>query len=273
MIKNQHVVPRSYLRSFENTNKRVFTYNWQANLCSEMKIEKICSHKYTYEVSNDKVDNLLEIELSKLESQFMPAVHNILDNVANGTLNRDCIDSEACYKYMMLQYIRSDSARVLVERAFENLKPFDHHISLEEINQNKDKTKQFNTRFKRKKELEKALNKLYFFDHPLVKVGFSRERKFLTSDNPVFVLYMPSEKSKQQLKFVLPISPNVCLYFVSRDIDKIYQKEELTFPYEISKDLAIKYNQSIVNVSNYWVVSQDEFDFVDLNSIYNRKMK
>lgn len=271
VVKNQHVVPRAYLKLFENSGDCVFAYNWKSRSCREMKIEKVCSHKYTYEVSDDNVDNLLENQLSKLESQFMPSIHKILEHVDKGTLNRSCINSEICYKYMMLQYMRSDSGRVLMGRALSNLQPLDHHISLDEINQNKDKNQIFNARFKNENELEKTLNLLYDYYHPLIKVGISKERKFLTSDNPVIALYLA--KYSSAIKLVLPISPRVCLYCIILDSERIYQYEQNTFPYEVSKDLAIKYNQSIVNVSNYWVISQDKFDVIDYNLIYNRKTK
>ena len=52
MIKSQHVVPRAYLKLFENSNNRVFAYNWRSNLYAEKIIEKVCEHNYTYEVSN-----------------------------------------------------------------------------------------------------------------------------------------------------------------------------------------------------------------------------
>lgn len=114
MIKSQHVVPRAYLKLFENSNNRVFAYNWKSDQYAEKIIEKVCAHNYTYEVSNNDVDNVLEIALSKLETKFMPSIHKILDHVDKGTLNRSCIDSEICYKYIMLQYMRSDSGRVLM---------------------------------------------------------------------------------------------------------------------------------------------------------------
>lgn len=68
-------------------------------------------------------------------------------------------------------------------------------------------------------------------------------------------------------------APRVCLYCASLGFERIYQNEQESFPYEINKDLAIKYNQSIINVSNYWIISQDRFDIIDWNSIYNRRIK
>ena len=78
MIKSQHVVPRAYLKLFENSNNRVFAYNWKSDQYAEKIIEKVCVHNYTYEVSNNDVDNVLEIALSKLETKFMPSIHKIL---------------------------------------------------------------------------------------------------------------------------------------------------------------------------------------------------
>lgn len=81
MIKSQHVVPRAYLKLFKNSNNRVFAYNWKSDQYAEKIIEKVCVHNYTYEVSNNDVDNVLEIALSKLETKFMPSIHKILDHV------------------------------------------------------------------------------------------------------------------------------------------------------------------------------------------------
>lgn len=87
----------------------------------------------------------------------------------------------------------------------------------------------------------------------------------------MIALYLPNDDLA--LKLILPISPRVCLYCASLDFERIYHNEQESFPYEINKDLAIKYNQSIINVSNYWIISQDRFDIIDWNSIYNRRIK
>lgn len=273
MVKNQHVVPKSYLKLFENSNKRIFTYNWKSGLSCEKRIDDVCCHNYTYELSNGNIDNLLENELAKLESQFMPAIHNILKHVNDGNLNRSCIDSEICYKYIMLQYMRTDSGRILFGNALSNLTSLNHHISLDEINQNKDKEMIFNSIFRKNDVLTKALDLLYQNENPLIKVGVSEDRKLLTSDNPVFTLYFPNNGPSSKLKFMLPISPHVCLYFIGLDFNREYQCEQECFPYKITKNLAIQYNQALVNVSNYWIVSQDKFDVIDYNLIYNRRTK
>lgn len=273
MKKNQHVVPRSYLRNFENSDGKVFAYNWVTKKVSEAKIENICSHKYTYEVSNKCRDNILEDELSHLEAEFMPSIQKVIDDINDGILTQKSIDCEMLYKYIMLQYMRTDSGRIMVLRALKGMQPLDHHMDLKEIKLNENLIREFNLKFKTEDELQNLLDKYYIFDHPMIRVGKTTDRKLLTSDNPVIAYYVPNKTFFESMKLVLPISPNICLYCFSLDHYRKYQTEQLELPYYLDSRLVDEYNQSIVNVSNYWVVSQEKFNLLDYNLLYNRKTK
>lgn len=272
MIKNQHVVPRAYLKNFENENGKVYAFNLLSKKTNELSIEKVCAHNYTYELSKKEVDNSLEKEISKLESNYMPAIHEIIRNVEHGRKDKLYIDNKSCFMFLLLQYIRSDSGRVLMGRALKSLKPMDHHLDLNELNELDYYNWLFKTLFKNKGSLETYLNNQYKCKRPVIKVGISRQRNFLTSDNPVINIYMDEEKSGLY-KLVLPISPNICIYFVSFSENEFIQDKCYTKPYEVNEELAIKYNQSVVNVANYWVVSKNKFDVIDYILIFNRRTR
>lgn len=269
-VKNQHVVPRSYLKNFANSKGKVYTYNFCSKLYEEKDIKDVCSHRYTYEESKSKIDNHLEIEISKLEDEYLPYIHLILKKIQEGTLVRGDVNHEILFKFMFLQYIRTDSGRILCERAKDGLNPLDHHMNIDEIKE-KDKFRyKFNKEFKIKGSLKQELNIQYLIHRCTVRIGVTKNQKFLTSDNPVFALYLP-ETEKMVLKMVMPISPYVCIYCFYRDLYRLYQDQQQTFPYVVDDRLAINYNQSLINVSNYWIISQDPFNIITKWQIACRK--
>ena len=49
MTKNQHYVPRFYLRNFADKNGYLWAYDTQNDCIKKVKPESICSEKYLYE--------------------------------------------------------------------------------------------------------------------------------------------------------------------------------------------------------------------------------
>lgn len=269
-VKNQHVVPRSYLKNFANSKGKVYTYNFCSKLYEEKDINDICSHRYTYEESKNKVDNCLEIEISRLEDEYLPYIHLIVKKIQEGTLERNDVNHEALFKFMYLQYIRTDSGRILRKRAEDGLKPLDHHMNISEIKEKDRYRCKFNRDFKVEGNLQQELDFQYFIHRCTVRIGVTKNQKFLTSDNPVFALYL-TETDKMPLKMVIPISPNVCIYCFCGDVYRLYQDQQPTFPYVVDDQLAMNYNQSVINVANYWVISQAPFNIITKWQIANRK--
>lgn len=269
-VKNQHVVPRSYLKNFANARGKVFTYNFCSKLYEEKDINDVCSHRYTYEVSKNMIDNRLENEIAKLEDEYLPYIHLILHKFQNGNLKRSDVNHEILFKYMCLQYIRTDSGRVLRKRAEEDCEPMDHHMSIDEIRERDRYRREFNQTFKIEGTLQRELDIQYLIHRCTVRIGVTKNQKFLTSDNPVFTLYL-SETDKTIVKMVMPISSNVCIYCFYGDRHRLYQDEQDTFPFIVSDQLAMNYNQALINVSNYWVISQIPFNTITKWQIACRK--
>ncbi len=267
--KNQHVIPRGYLKNFLNSHKKLNCFSLKRINHSERKTEKICSHNYAYEASPKFVDNILENHLAKLESKYLPYIDKIVKNYNNGNLRRTDIDYEMCYKFMILMHIRSDSNRILFSRAIFGLDPMQHHLNLTELEKWDFGIKYFNARFKTEK-LEAFLDLCYEKEKPVIHMGITKDYHFLTSDNPVITYYFPT---KENLVFLLPIAPNICLYFIGFDKRRKYQVEFDQFPEHMSIGQVRAINRGIINVANYWIISKHKFDTFENMYIYKKIIK
>lgn len=77
----------------------------------------------------------------------------------------------------------------------------------------------------------------------------------------------------EAMKYILPVSPRICLYFFGLERDRKFQRNKNLFPYYFQNDTVDGYNRAIINVANYWVIAQDEFNIFDIYYIKNRKNK
>lgn len=266
----QHVIPRCYLKHFENKNGLVYTYNVKAKKFLETNINNVCYRKYAYETSRNNVDNKLENELAKLERNLTPYIDTLISKSLNGTLERQDVDNYCLFKYIMLLHIRTDSNRILFTRARLNFESMDHHMNLNELEKNEVFLKLFNTNFKGIDKLSKTLDFWYNKNKPEIRIGISKDSKFITSDNPVITYYFPNEMSYDFIKFIMPIHPQVCIYFFGVDKVGVSKEKQTEFPYIVQDETVYGYNQGIVNVANYWIISSEKFSVLQNNSIYNR---
>lgn len=268
--KNQHVIPRCYLKHFENKKGLVYAYNVVAKKFLEAKINNVCYRKYAYETSRNDADNALENELAKLERDLAPYLDTLISKTLKGTLERQDIDNYRLFKYIMLLHIRTDSNRILYTRAHLNYDGMDHHMSLNELKKNEPFLKLFNLDFKEIGKLSKTLDDWYNNTKPEIRIGISNDSKFITSDNPVISYYIPDEINYAFIKFVLPIHPQVCIYFFGEDKVGVSKEKQPEFPYVVQDETVYAYNKGIINVANYWIISSEKFTVLQNNSIYNR---
>lgn len=98
----------------------------------------------------------------------------------------------------------------------------------------------FNARFENKNELKKFLNMAYSHEQPIIHVISTKDLHLITSDNPVIAYYYPTRLNCETMVIMLPISPNICLYFYGMnsnygmDSNKKYQKQADIFPEQLN---------------------------------------
>lgn len=97
VTKKQHYYPRTLLKHFANEDSKLYTYIVKSDSYVYLNYENVCYKKYTYETS-DKVDNILENELSKYEGDFSRVVDYILKNMFSKDFNisNDYVDIILC---------------------------------------------------------------------------------------------------------------------------------------------------------------------------------
>lgn len=259
VTKKQHYYPRCLLKHFANEQDKVHVYINQSNKKCEMSYSKVCAKNNSYE-SDEVIDNILESKLGDYESQMGSIIDYILENIMSDELYISEEQQVFIFKYMYLQYIRTDSGRIKYIDMIENInsyKPRTRPIELEEINNNREKIIKFNWLFKQKGVLEGLLEKI---DKPPTMnfhIAISKEN-LLTSDNPI----IGTDEWKQM---VLPISPYLCIEF---------QEDSMN----VSKNLLVmlapektRYlNEATINTANYYVISNEPFNILQTHYIYNR---
>ena len=270
MGKKQHVVPRAYLKNFKNENGKVYAYNLKNNKAFLTNINEVCFHNYSYEAAKKDHNNKLESILSKYESDYMPHINMIVEKFNKGILKKEDINHEICYKFMILQHLRSDSNRVMFTGTLFDLEDMKMHPSINKIEALDFGRIYFNARYQSKNELKEFLDMAYRYEQPIIHITSTKDLHLITSDNPVITYYYPSRVNYETMIYILPISPNICLYFYGMDSNKKYQKQADIFPEQLNALQVHKINRGIINVANYWIISRKQYNFIELNLIKNR---
>lgn len=273
MIKrNQHVIPRCYLKHFKNNEGLVYAYNVIGERFLKTNINHVCSHKDAYETF-DKIDNILENDIAMIEENLSPYLDDLIFKALNGNLKREDIDNHKLFKYIMLLQLRTDSNRILFTRALFGYEGMDHHMNIDELKENEIFLRLFNVKFKQKGALNSTLDDWYKKTKPEIRIGITKKDRFITSDNPVVLFYIPNETDYVAIKHVLPICPNVCIYFFGLDKIGISKEKQVNFPYMIENDTVQGYNQVIIKAANFWIVSSNPFNVIQQQGLFQRFKK
>ncbi|UVI86644.1 DUF4238 domain-containing protein [Staphylococcus aureus] len=279
--KIQHYYPRGLLKHFANDNNDVYTYIIPANKIRKMNFKKVCAHKYTYE-SDDIVDNVLEGLLQEYESKACSIIDKILKSLySRSSPIISSEDEELLYRYMYLQFLRTDAGRINFISLYENLftyVPRDRPFELRDINsyESQRKIDKFNRIFKQDGVLKKYLNaqspknnflnaqetmKYYLSGHKTKNMEFHiaiSPINLITSDNPVIV-------TDNWMQIMMPINPHFCIEFQN----PLLSSTENLFV-KLSKEKARNLNEATINTANYYVISNELID-IKLNFyLYNR---
>ncbi len=268
--KNQHIIPKCYLKHFQNNKCIVEAYNIDSKRFLENNIERVCNQNFAYEVSKKKVDNVLENEIAVLESEMSPYIDNLISKTLKNEIKREDINHHILFKYMTLLHVRTESNRIQFVRALFHYESLGHHMSLNELQNNQVYLKLFNAKFKEKSSLNTFLEFCYDKFQPEVRLGISKTEKFITSDNPVITFFIPDKENYVGIKYVLPIHPYICIYYIASEYKGISKEKQIDFPYIVKPETIYGYNQGIINVANHWIISSEPFTFLQNNQISKR---
>lgn len=259
VTKKQHYYPRCLLKHFANEQDKVHVYINQSNKECEMSYSKVCAKNNSYE-SDEVIDNILESKLGDYESQMGSIIDDILKNILSDEVYISEEQQDFIYKYMWLQYIRTDSGRIKYIDMIENINsyiPRTRPIELEEINNNRDKIIKFNWLFKQEGVLEDLLERIVKPSAMTFHIAIS-EGNLLTSDNPII-------GTNEWKQMILPISPYLCIEFQE---DSINVSKNLVVMLAPEKTRYL--NEATINTANYYVISNEPFNILQTHYIYNR---
>ena len=262
VTKKQHYYPRSLIKHFANEDDKLYTYIRISNRIQYINYENICAENYTYEGSSG-IDNILENSLSVLEAKIAPIVNKILTNIVikddriTVDLREDEIDF--LFKYINIQYIRTNTGRISFVRSFGNINYVRRRYpyKIEEIKESKNnEILHFNDRFKQIGVLE---NFIKFLKKPKnINFHILVGENYITSDNPVIML----NEGKQ---IFMPISNNICVTFQIADYSNT---DKILLPYNAGLNRYL--NECQIETSNYYIMSIENFDLVTNWYIYRR---
>ncbi|MGX7112789.1 DUF4238 domain-containing protein [Gemella cuniculi] len=263
----QHYYPRTLLKHFANADNKFYVYIRLAskNKFGYMRYDKVCAARYTYEGTSENggldVDNKLEDELSSLEDKLGPIVDNILKTIKITRCCRPTVDIndeeiEFLYKYMIVQFFRTDRGRINFIRAADiNYIPRKYPIDLQEIRDSKNEILEFNNEFKKEGKLEAILK---IFKKPKSMHFHIVTGNFITSDNPVIGM-------NDWKQMYMPISQDYCLGFQA---DEYSCSDNIIINMEKEKNKYL--NESQIETANYFVISKCKFDSYTKFYIKNR---
>lgn len=260
VTKKQHYYPRTLIKHFANEDKRLYAFIRMENKVQYKNYQNVCYQNYTYEGSSG-VDNILENKLSLLEGKLAPIIDKIVNNINQNRVSVNLKNTEIdfLYKYIFLQYIRTDSGRIRFIRGFGNMKYISkkYQYKIDEINDSKNREiLEFNDRFKQEGVLENLVN--YIVKPNFMNFHIVIGENFITSDNPVIGL-------DEGMQLYMPISSNFCIAFQH---DFVNCSREI--PVEITSVKEKFINECQIETANYYIMSSKNFDLNTNWYIYRR---
>ena len=86
----------------------------------------------------------------------------------------------------------------------------------------------------------------------------------------VITFFIPDKENYVGIKYVLPIHPYICIYYIASEYKGISKEKQIDFPYIVKPETIYGYNQGIINVANHWIISSEPFTFLQNNQISKR---
>jgi len=122
MVKNQHYVPRFYLRGFVNNKQKLWCFDKVSGKSFLTSILNLANENYFYDVEENDREQLVEKHLGEVETKFSGYLARLLKSLHEGkfTALDSTMRSEICV-YMVYQIIRTREYRQEMTQFFEQM--------------------------------------------------------------------------------------------------------------------------------------------------------
>ena len=118
IVKNQHYVPRFYLKYFASSGSKIFCYDKKVNKSFETNINNIAAEKLFYDLDkslaeNEGIEDIqhLEKQYSYIESEFAPYYAEFLDRLNSKEFKITECDRDKIASYLSIQIERTKNHR------------------------------------------------------------------------------------------------------------------------------------------------------------------
>jgi hypothetical protein len=132
MVKNQHYIPRFYLRQFENEKAQCWALHKDSGKVFPTSVENIASENYFYD--DDQLDEItgvnqfVESFLGELETAFSPFLKGLLADIDQWKISRiDQAIREKLCEFIVFQIIRTKEHR---ESIYQGISQFQKQLAM-----------------------------------------------------------------------------------------------------------------------------------------------
>jgi hypothetical protein len=267
-VKNQHLVPQTYLRQFSLDEKFLWAYDKKEKKSFSANINDIATGRYFYDSAElDKIygDQFLEKLLAELESDYLPALTELKNS--NWILNSHV--RSYFVRFLTFQLMRTKATRLSMAHMRDSAKDQIlakggsvedlEKLGLGEMSQDeKEEHIKYMVNPVVYSEISRDLDSQYWF------VSDNQTKwEYFCSDNP-FTLYAHREKSISAVEHYIPLTPNKALHlFPAGAFPTLIKLANSLVP--ISNGDGIKFCNSMQVIQSYRQIyfKRDQFRFAE----------
>lgn len=289
-VKNQHYVPRMYLKNFTYRKNKIYAFDKIKLNTISKDIRKVACEKYFYDVNEvdeiTKKKQFIENHFQPLEDTTATVLRNLLSKL-NKNGNKNEIIMTLQQRGILAQFIAYQFIRTKGNRQFlvEFIEKYTHEYLQEcitndnpdlsnvsfDINLKKDKHKILHAMALLNPEIIQQISEI-LFNHIWIIKKNRTYNKFYTSDNPVTIKgYLKEQNTGITLSgmddkgvvVVFPISPYYIFLLYERiTFKKLEQFDSTLFTVKNTQEVD-DYNLLQIQNSSRYVFSKDSnFNFV-----------
>jgi hypothetical protein len=278
--KNQHYVPRCYLRSFTFNNKLVVYNKDIKTILKDQNVEKFAVEEWFYDFSDDEIADyqrylpnfekqfLEKLFSDKIEPELSAIINKLPQNIPNNVDNFNvCIS-------------KNDKKEIAYQIIFQIFRTRKYRDFLGSYYQLDDK-------FTRKLHIESLLDidNIQIFNNILMKAVWSiyinkSNIKYITSDNPIILLdintgetYFENHHSSNNIELFYPLTPNILINIHLNHFFKFMENSSKDFFEEIDVNHVDYANSLQIRNASRFVFSSEHFEIDSAKNFLDRSLK
>ena len=218
-VKNQHFVPRFYLKNFTNPKGKIYAFDLQTRESFGTSVDNVAQRKFFYDFEPlDQLmgDQFIEKTMGEFENESVSVFKKIIDLLKNGSLKDQSVaDRITLAEYILIQMTRTYESRVLGEHF---AKEFERQLKAKGLSEPILKANKLDAAsYDAKKhqiygflspDMEDRIRSLC--DRYWIFYDNQTKHKFYTSDHPV-VGHIHERKSFGAYEIYFPLTPRFAL--------------------------------------------------------------